>query len=124
MRIEEPSEIVKAEKGIDHREETKGDQPGPSGEGVTYTIHRMVHTTDGGAEDDPTGVGAGERETYSWLRGHAISPKLEIGQMKLELPSQYNGAKKPGVGKWIDAMTTWMSLINCPTKKWVLIASM
>ena len=43
--------------------------------------------------------------------------------MKLEPPSRYNGAKRPGVGKWIDAMTTWMLLMNYPANKWVLITS-
>ena len=80
MRIQEPSKIVKSEKGIDHREETKGDQPGPSGEGVIYTIHRMVHTVAGGAKDDPVGAGAEERERYTWMRGHAISPNSALGK--------------------------------------------
>ena len=56
------------------------------------------------------------------MKGHAISPKLGIGQMKLEPPSQYNGTKKLGVGKWIDAMTKWMSLINYLANIWLLIA--
>ena len=83
----------------------------------------MVHTAAGGTDEDPAGAGVEGRERYSTLRGCAYSPELGIGQMKLEPPSRYNGAKRPGVGKWIDAMTTWMSLMNYPANKWVLIAS-
>ena len=119
---DEPFKSVKAEKGIDHGDETKGEQPGPSGAGVLQ-IHRMVHTAAGGVTEQSAGAGEEDRERYSTLRGRAYSPELGIGQMKLEPPSRYNGAKRPGVGKWIDAMTTWMSLMNYPTSKWVLIAS-
>ena len=86
-------------------------------------IHRMVHTAAGGADEDPAGAGVEGRERYSTLRGRAYSPELGIRQMKLEHPSRYNGAKRPRVGKWIDAMMTWMSLMNYPANKWVLITS-
>ena len=79
----------------------------------------MVHTVAGGEREDPTD----ERVRYSWARERTQSPELGIGQMKLEAPGKYNGAKKPGVGKWIHAMTTWMSLMRYPERQWVLIAS-
>ena len=75
----------------------------------------MVHTEG----EHPTVRG----HIQSSQRGRPASPELGIGQMKLEPPSRFNGAKKPGVGKWIDAMTTWLTLMNYPTTKWVLIAS-
>ena len=49
--------------------------------------HRMVHTMARGSTKEPIG----ERERYSLFRGHATSPELGIGQMRLEPPSRYNG---------------------------------
>ena len=66
-------------------------------------------------------IGQGQRDSSP--RKRVSSPDLGVGQIKLDPPRRFNGAKKPGVDKWIAAMTTWMTLMSYPARKWVLIAS-
>ena len=49
--------------------------------------------------------------------------QMGIGQLKLEAPARFNGARRPGAQKWIEQMTTWMSLMNYPREQWILISS-
>ena len=64
-----------------------------------------------------------ESSTVSMGPMQGLMSTLPIGQLKLEAPPRFNGARRPGAQKWLESMTTWMTLMNYPRDQWILISS-
>ena len=64
-----------------------------------------------------------ESSTVNMGSTQGLMSTLPIGQLKLEAPPRFNGARRLGAQTWLESMTTWMTLMNYPWGQWILISS-
>ena len=83
----------------------------PQSESSTWTPP-VVESTPVQAFGSP--LPSPEFSTISMGPTQGLMSTLPIGQLKLEAPPRFNGARRPGAQKWLESMTTWMTLMNYP----------